>query len=202
MMKTENNAQDVRAVCQQTHNIEKEYLNSMLHATCSEALMQDASHDKDNNSKSDNTSDIECKVLSISGLNLALPLPKIKGILKQKEILLDIEKFLETGVQIGTVNDHDDVIEVVDLTYLIMNNINDIDYLSKYSGKRVDITLLEGSRVGIIFDKEVEIQTISKEQVCWRSETSERIWLSGTVKQKGLSLLDTDGILNLLNNKC
>lgn len=201
MMKTENTSQDLQAVCQQTHNIEKEYINSMLHATCSDVLKQDKSPDKDDNSKSDNTSDIECKVVSISGLNLALPLAKVKGILKQKEIFLDIEKFLKTGVYIGTVNDNDDVIEVVDLTYLIMNNINDIDYLDKYGGKRVDIALLEGSPMGIIFDKEVAIQKISPEQVCWRNETSDRIWLAGTVKKKGFSLLDTDGILNLLNNK-
>lgn len=204
-MKNENITQDinkqVQSVCQ---TVELEYINSMLNIGCSDPGRDETPVNIVNSEQIrvpvdmsiNKQADVECKVFSIAGLNLALPLSNVKTILQQHEILPVNGK----GLHIGTINNNDEAIKVIDLTYLIMNGENEFDCASNYSGKRVDIILLKGSSVGIIYELELGNQIISPQHVRWRNATSDRLWLAGTVKQQGLSLLDLQGILDLINN--
>lgn len=186
--------------------VEKEYINSMLNINCSNMVRDEVPVNIVNTEEShepvdlcfDKHADVECKVFSVAGLNLALPLSCIKAILHQQKILSGSDRRL----CIGTVKNNDEDIKVIDLTYLIMNTEDDIDDRNKVVEKQVDIILLKGFSVGIIYEQELEDQIILHQHVCWRNTTSDRYWLAGTVKQKGLSLLDLEGITKLLNNKC
>jgi hypothetical protein len=200
MMSNNNSAQKNPVIRQQTHIIENEYINSMLNATCSDVITRVGHHDHVTHMEIDKYSAVECKVFRISGLNLALPLLSVKELLHQQEIILDNDKYLKTGLSIGCVINQDDVIEIIDLNGLINNDINDSNYIKRYDGKRVDIVLLKGSSIGIIYEHEVNNQTILHKDVCWRNEKSKRTWLAGTVKNKGFSILDVKGIHSLLNN--
>ena len=200
-MKNDNTAQMVQQPCQQTHAVEAEYINSMLNICCADTVRQDVLTDADKSHEENNNADIDCKVFKVSGLRLALPLSTVKDTLKQQKIMLTNTEDMKTDMCIGKINNNGDVINVIDLTSLIMNGIDNIDYLKTYETKLVDILLLKGSSLGIVCEEEIETQTISREHVCWRNDESDRAWLAGTVKQKGFSLLDKQGILSLLNNK-
>lgn len=222
MMTNKTLSRQDNEVRKHTHIIEKEYINSMLNTPCPEAMVPDKHHldvkndvtshddvknditvhDDVNYIEIDNSSGNEYKVFCIAGLNLAFPLADIKGLLKNQHIELDNEKFLETGMCIGKTDYLNENIVVIDLTNLIMNDVHDFDYLKKYDGKTLDIVLLKNSSAGIIYEREIDNQTILQENVCWRNEESNRIWLAGTVKKQGFSLLDAEGILSLINNKC
>ena len=204
-MKGENLTQKEQVVCQQTQLIEKEYINSMLDSIsdvdlCNEKVL----FEEPVSIPSYINTDVECKVFKVSGLNFALPLASVKGVLKHQVISMEDEKNMHDGMSVGVINnDNDnDVIQVLDLTYLIMNDITDINNSKISNENKVDILLLAGSSAGIVFEEEIDVQVLLKEDVCWRNATSDRVWLAGTVKKKGLSLLDHQGILGILNNKC
>ena len=202
-MKDEVIEQDVQMNAQL---IEKEYINSMLNIvpsdTGAESFNRQNVHldiiaDKDSNKDLD----IECEVISIAGLNLALRSSNIKGALSQQKVLHADAENVKPGMCVGRIYYVDKNIDVIDLTFHIMNGVNSNYYKDKYEGELVNILLMNEYSLGIIFDEVVRAQTISYKDVCWRDESSDRLWLAGTVKQYGFSLLDMDGIINLINEE-
>lgn len=188
-----------------SHPVERQYINCMLNVICSDQESETAALNIVNHKEVDGAidlsinkhADIECKVFNIAGLNLAVPLSSVKSILYKQEVLPGSSK----GLGVGKINNNGDDIRVIDLSFLMMNGECDFNHTKKYTGKKLDIVLLKGNLMGILFDKEMTEQKVLQQHVCWRNETSDRLWLAGTVKQYGLSLLDLEGILDLLNNE-
>jgi len=50
--------------------------------------------------------------------------------------------------------------------------------------------LIESRLIAIACQQILNMEKIVKEIVCWRNKDSQRRWLAGTVKQKGVALLD------------
>ena len=187
--------------------VEREYINDMLniscsynsdndvikHDVCSEALSRNELYESD---------DIECKVFSIAGLDLALPLLSFRETMEKQKILSVNKKSRKAGVCIGGINRENKFIKIADLSFLIMDVENNAEHAGKYEGKWVDVLFINGCSAGIIFDEVIQTQTISHKDVCWRNANSDRTWLAGTVKRYGFSLLDAPEIIHLLNAEC
>jgi len=186
--------------CQAVHLIEKEYINNMLGTCCQGIDSSDAANKTIDFNKAYKKPDIECRVFNIAGLNIAVPASNIRKILKQQQILLNVQKKSEPSMYIGKIDHNDEIIDVIDIERLAMNGINSIDNSNDNKQPLTDIVLLKDSSTGFTCSATLDNQTISKEHVRWRDADSKRIWLAGTVAQMGLSLLDIEGIIRLLQD--
>lgn len=52
--------------------------------------------------------------------------------------------------------------------------------------------LVEPQRIAIACEEILDMVSIERFEVCWRDENSQRGWLSGTVKSKGIALIELD----------
>lgn len=192
---------------QTTQQIEKEYINNMLDINChtlasTETLdeVSDATTDVEiDHNEAYNSAQIECTVFNIVGLNIAVPVSNIREILLQQQILKNTEKNSQATVCAGSINHNNETINVIDIEHLIMNGAGGSS--SQDESPLSDIVLLKNTSTGFIANKILDKQTVSKQDVHWRDANSERIWLAGTVAQLGLSLLDIEGVINLLHSQ-
>ena len=187
--------------------LEKEYINCMLNNVCFGSLNDVVIDEPDippvtiMSKEQYEKPEIECKVFSVAGLNLALPLLNIRDNLHQQEIL-SVKKSKQAGMCIGSINFENESIKIVDLRSIIMDGVNNFDLVNDYEGNRADVLLIKGCELGIIYDECIQTQIISNEDVCWRNTSSDRTWLAGTVIKYGLSLLDLEGVVNSLTAEC
>lgn len=190
---------------QTTQQIEKEYINNMLDINCQDVASVEVIHEiKDfdsevNHNEAYENSHIECTVLNIVGLNIAIPLSNIREVLLQQPLLKNDEKNSAATMCAGSINHNNETIDVIDIEHLIMNGAG--SFSSQDENQLVDIVLLKNTSTAFVANKLLDKQTVSKEDVHWRDANSERIWLAGTVAQLGLSLLDIEGVLKLLHSQ-
>lgn len=199
-----------QAGCQLTQQIEKDYISSMLgitelanELTDEQAIDQvidqtEIAHELIDYNAPYKKTDFECQIFNIAGLSIAVATESISEIVKQQTLQSDSEPS-KTSILAGTINAGGETIKVIDLEYLVMSGIGDRDELRKHKHSLVDIVLIKGSTTGFIGNQLIDRQTISNQQVHWRDEKSERIWLAGTVAQRGVALLDIEGVIKLLN---
>lgn len=180
--------------------IEKEYISSMLDGACAEDHAAAMMADVVDYSVAYKNEDIECTVFDVEGINLALPTSLIKKNISEKVDLLDHNKELETGMMLGKIKNDKEIVDIIDLEYLVMNGIEHKCYSSKNKKSVSNVILLRGCTVGIAHDGTLAIETISHNNVCWRDETSNRLWLAGTVSKMGFSLIDVTGILGMISD--
>lgn len=181
-------------------SIEKEYINSMLNDTYAEDPAAELITDVVDYSAAYKCEDIECIVFGIEGINLALPTSLIKKNISEKIDLLDHNNGLETGMRLGKIKIDKEMVDIINLECLVMNGIETKCYSSEYKKSVSNVILLRGCSVGIAHDGAVAIETISHNKVCWRNETSNRLWLAGTVSKMGFSLIDVTGILGMISD--
>lgn len=148
------------------------------------------------------SADIECKVFSIAGLKLAFPLASIRDLKEQQKILSVTKKSKTAGICLGGIKHENRFIKIADLSYFIMAGKNAADKIYRYENNQVNVLFLNGLKIGVVYDEVIDTQVILHDDVCWRDPSSDRTWLAGTVKQYGFSLLDSEGIINLLNTEC
>lgn len=140
--------------------------------------------------------EIDCEVFKVAGLSIALPVSFISANLIQA----DINVTDAHGLRVGEVVVDGDVIDVIDLTYFIMKAVDSDASALNENSKKVDVFLLKNTNAAILFEEDVGIKTIVREKVCWRSGTSNRAWLAGTVREHGCCLLDLVAIMDYLKN--
>lgn len=192
---------------QTTQQIEKEYINSMLDISCQDVASVEVIHEvrdfdlEVNHNEAYENSHIECTVLNIVGLNIAIPLPNIREVLLQQPLLKNADKNSAATMCVGSINYNNEIIDVIDIEHLIMNGVTTADASGQTENQLVDIVLLKNTSTGFIANTLLDTQTVSKQDVHWRDANSERIWLAGTVAQLGLSLLDIEGVINLLHSQ-
>jgi chemotaxis signal transduction protein len=186
-----------QADCQAIHLIEKEYVNNMLGTSCQGLDSSDAASKVVDFNEAYKKQAIECMVFNIAGLHIAVPASNIRKILKQQQILANLQKAPQLSSWIGKIEHDDEIIDVIDIERLAMNGINSTDNSGNNNQPLSDIALLNDSSTGFICSVMLENQTVSQQHVRWRDANSKRIWLAGTVAQMGLSLLDIEGIIRL-----
>lgn len=134
-----------------------------------------------------------CQLISVAGLNLALPLSTYTHVIPwpgELQPAKDGEAYLAGHMQHGVCD-----FDIVDLTGLIMNRkVTDMVENSRHT----HVILLQDGSTCLPCDGLLDIVTVDPDKVCWRSPDSKRIWLAGTVKDKSFALLDTERIMRLL----
>jgi len=141
----------------------------------------------------------ECQIFNIAGLNIALPTNSINQTLKKQSIIVN-EKNNQNTLFAGTINFGNSEIDIINIEYLVMNGVSNNTDLITTKNTPVDIIVLQGINVGFIANDIINTQTINTTDVHWRDNNSQRLWLAGTVAQRGLALLDVTGVIHLLQD--
>lgn len=183
--------------CQTTQLIEKEYINSMLgiDSQC------DTSHDNQqppvDYREAYESNSIDCQVFDIAGLKIAVPDMYIKKILMQQQLLIDKSDKSQSAIYAGTIEHDNKIIEIIAIENLLMNGITNSKTTSDDINKPKNIILIKGSTTGLTCNERLANQIILKENIHWRDDSSQRIWLAGTITQMGLALVDISGLIEL-----
>lgn len=138
------------------------------------------------------------QLFKAAGVKLALPVSSFSHVLACPDRLLPCDK--SNHYLFCNVQDNDRLIEVVDLTRIVIpanrlaNDKSPTEYIQPSN-----IIVLQNGISGIACDELLEMIKVDPDSVCWRDSLSERKWLAGTVKSDGYAILDVNGILQLLN---
>lgn len=139
------------------------------------------------------------QLITVNGLSLAIDTANIANIIPwPKKVWIDAD---EKNWVIGLVAYNDTVIDLVPIASLI-NPANKEDMtLGKIDGESKMIVVLKGEKTGLICDAVGEQTSVDPSDICQRSSASKRQWLEGTVKNKGLAILDVAGIEKILKDE-
>lgn len=144
----------------------------------------------------DRHTDILCRTFTVAGLGFALPVSFVESMLTK----VKVKSYKGEGMISWTATATADcsAISIIDLKPLIMGTEKETGGFRDAEDGAVNVMLIKGSCLGIVYQQDTGEQRVLPEQVCWRNQSSSRHWLAGTVRQHGLSILDLEGIFNLL----
>jgi chemotaxis signal transduction protein len=139
---------------------------------------------------------IECQIVIVNGLKLALPTANIDSTMAwPKKVWPDADKH---NLVIGLVAYKDAAVDLVPVSSLIHPSKKSTTTLKTIDGESKTIVILDNGETGLVCDGLAEIVRLDPKDICWRGADSKRLWLAGTAKKEGLGLLDTDGIMTML----
>ncbi len=155
--------------------IEKNYIDSLLDV-----------EQFDNNEKSDTNTGVQYReeladtrlyqLLLVDGMKFAVALPEISQAVDYSNVDIKNDILLYDDIKLTIVN----------LVALIRPNDKTLtiqDDSKKY-------LLIPHRRLAIECHQVLEIEKINEDVVCWQNEKSQRKWLAGTVKTRGIAILD------------
>lgn len=138
-----------------------------------------------NNNVNNSDRNIEVCVFLVSGLKLAISTDKINDIIDiPKEI-----KFPDRPLQQSVFG-----LDVDSSTVTVINT--SILVMPKRKGNKPNkMIMIKGANVGFTCDDVIESLNLDKNNICWRTDSTKRKWLAGTVVTRQMALLDVDKII-------
>ena len=131
-------------------------------------------------------------LFDIQGLQLAIPLHELNGILTWPEKPLT-KMPGKASWHIGLYSQEHQHTQVINTGDIILpDNYKDNDSKSGF------IILIDNGRWGLACNKVNEVVTLSPEEIRWRQQPGNRPWLAGTVLEKMCSILNIEELVKIL----
>jgi len=131
-------------------------------------------------------------LFDIQGLQLAIPLHELNGILTWPEKPLT-KMPGKASWHIGLYSQEHQHTQVINTGDIILpDNYNNTDSESGF------IILIDDGRWGLACNKVNEVVTLSPDEIRWRQEPGNRPWLAGTVLEKMCSILNIEALVKIL----
>lgn len=136
---------------------------------------------------------LECLLFSVNQLKLAVPLTELGSICEVKEPLTVLPG---QGTRcLGMLHRPGKApIRVLNTAFCLMPERYDATRL----GALRYVVILHGTQWGIACDQVIQTLTLARTDVKWRTERGKRPWLAGTVVAHMCSLLDPQGLAQLI----
>lgn len=136
----------------------------------------------------------QCLVFELAGLNMAIPLDKLNGILEwNEEIVTPMPG--HSPWFMGLLPERGMQIKVIEAAKLVVP----AKYREAYSGPPIQkVILINDSEWGLACNEVKEVITLEHDQVKWRQAAGKRPWLLGTVIDEMCALLDADEFAAML----
>ena len=134
-------------------------------------------------------------LFDVSGVKFAISLEKLNGILEWTDNLTPMPNRSEWFLGVRPEREHQ--IKVIDIAVLVVPSKFRKNHRQENLQK---IILIGDSQWGLACDGVSEVITLRKSDVRWRSETSKRPWLAGTVIEHMCALLDADEFSTMLGS--
>jgi len=139
--------------------------------------------------------EFQALLFDVAGVKFAVSLDKLNGILEWSDQVTQMPNSSEWFI--GVLDERDRRIKVIDIATLVVP--------SKFRANRSHdalkkIILIGDSYWGLACDAVSEVITLQQDDVKWRSVSSKRPWLAGTVKEHMCALIDVDEFAELLSS--
>ncbi|MBD3609874.1 MAG: chemotaxis protein CheW [Gammaproteobacteria bacterium] len=142
--------------------------------------------------------DFQVLLFKLSGLNMALPLVELDGILEWPDSLTPMPN--HAPWYRGLLDNRGKTLPVIELSQLVIPEKIRQKHESNANTGLDRIVLIGDSSWGIACDSVSEVITLTPDEVKWRTSRTRRKWLAGTVIDQMCALLDAQGLILLLAN--
>lgn len=134
-------------------------------------------------------------LFDVSGVKFAIPLEKLNGILEWSDELTPMPN--RSDWFLGVLAERDRQIKVIDIAVLVVPS----KFRENHHANNLQkIILIGDSHWGLACNAVSEVITLRKKDVRWRSESSKRPWLAGTVIEHMCALLDAEEFAEMLGS--
>ncbi len=161
--------------------VEENYIDNMLGVVCQQPV--ETNLDMAETASAEIIDENLYQLISVSGLKFAIQLLEISQVVDQIDINTENSMLIHQGEPLSII---------------------DIEQLIKPSDKSTEskhYVLITHRRMTIACQQLMDIQTIEKQTVCWRTENSQRQWLAGTIKQQGIAILDLNALQKMRSSE-
>lgn len=143
-------------------------------------------------------SEFQVLLFKLAGLNMAIPLVELDGILDWSDNLTPMPG--RSPWYLGLLNNRGKTTPVIDLAQLVIP-VN----IRQQQAQKEDldlgrVILIGDSKWGLACNSVSEVITLQSDQVRWRSSRTRRKWLAGTVIEHMCAMLDAEGLVHLLQS--
>lgn len=130
----------------------------------------------------------QCLLFNVAGLNLAVPLACLNGVLGWPEDITPMPGHADHFL--GLLQHLDQQVKVIDTAGVVLppERLAALDSADRRYG---NVILIDEGRWGLACDRVGEVVTLDKDGVRWRTRSGKRRWLAGTVIEHMCALLDT-----------
>lgn len=136
----------------------------------------------------------QCLVFELAGLNMAIPLEKLSGILEWNEDIVTPMPGHSPWFM-GLLPERGTQIKVIDTARLVVPG----KYREAYVGTPIQkVILINDGEWGLACHQVKEVITLEHDKVKWRQAAGKRPWLLGTVIDEMCALLDADEFAAML----
>ncbi len=139
----------------------------------------------------------QCMLFKAGGLNLAVALVELHGILEWSEHITPMPG--HAPFYLGLVKHRGRSVPVVDTARLVLPADRRQELVHSAPGERLTRIILIGDAAwGLACDSVGEVLSLRPDQVRWRTQRTRRRWLAGTVVEHMCALLDARAFAHLL----
>ncbi|MDH5178637.1 MAG: chemotaxis protein CheW [Gammaproteobacteria bacterium] len=138
----------------------------------------------------------QAMLFKVGELSLALPLSELTGVVEWKGI--DRQPGMP-GAQLGTYQYNGKSVPVMDMAQLVLPPTMLEDLVGSKPAERISrIVLIQEGQWGLACDSVHELITLQPENIRWHTARTRRQWLAGTSIELMCALIDTRGLVLLL----
>ncbi len=140
------------------------------------------------------SSPFQAQIISVAGLNLAIPCHYIDAILDERPSDSNRKDFASMPGYLDTIEYQNQSIHRIDMAHIIFP-----PGFATPSAPGQYTLIIKGYAWGLCCHDIASVITLDPEAVTWRKQAGKRIWLAGTLLEKKLSILDIEGLMTLLD---
>lgn len=136
-------------------------------------------------------------LFEVAGLKLAVPLIELSGVIEWKDSVTEMPG--SADFYMGILQHLEYRIAVIDTAKMVLPVKKQAELIDDNPRDRVKhIVLIDDYRWGLACDKIGEVITLKPDEVRWRSDTTSRKWLAGTVIDHMCALLNSEAFATML----
>lgn len=144
------------------------------------------------------TSEFQVLLFKLAGLNMAIPLVELDGILDWSDNLTPMPG--RSPWYLGLLSSRGKTTPIIDLSQLVIPNAIRQQKTQQEELSLGRVILIGDSSWGLACNSVSEVISLESDQVRWRSSRTRRKWLAGTVIEHMCALLDAEGLVHLLKS--
>ncbi len=132
-----------------------------------------------------------CQLVKVAGLKLAIPLIFFSRIIAVPDnFKINNQKDTLCFAKFNWQQQKIFVLRLESILFPQRENVTEVTLAA-----RCKIIIFKDKNFSFICDEELKTVTVEPGDVTWRNAESKRLWLAGTVKKAGFSVLDVQGLL-------
>ncbi len=138
----------------------------------------------------------QCLLFNVAGLSMAVPLVKLNSVIPWDENITSTPN--QTSWYLGLVQHLQSQVKIIDTALLVLPENRQQNLQDESEGRLSHILLVDDFKWGLACSSIGDVIWLNKEEVKWRKNKSNKIWLSGTSLEHLCAIMDTQVFARML----